>query len=484
MPLSPVREGTRVQLETILHDLSEGIITLGLDGTLHYANKAALAMHGAQRLTELGISASEYRDKFRLADLSGASLRRGSYPLERLLRQENFAELTVRMMTTESEGVHEYRGDVVRDSKGAPDFLVLFIRDKTEHYDAEQRFERTFTANPAPALINRLSDLRYIKVNMGFLEMTGYKQEEIIGRTAYEFDVLSGTTNRELAVARFHEGRTISPMESLVATREGGTKFVMVGGQPLDVGKEPCMLLTFIDLDDYKKAENALRQSEERFSKAFNLAPFASAILALDNCRILNFNEAFKRLTGYGFDETMGRTTQELGLWQEEDEKTILTALQTQHSYRDLELQLFTKAGEVRDVVASAETVVINEISCVLFMFHDVTQWRRTENELIEAINSAMEDPTWFSRTVAQKLMTVHGTKASADATTKLFLLTKRERQVLELICEGDDNRRIAAALDISHNTVRNYLIALYKKLGVHSRGELIVWANRNGALG
>ncbi|WP_431268042.1 hypothetical protein [Dankookia sp. P2] len=47
----------------------------------------------------------------------------------------------------------------------------MILSDETERYDAEERFERTFNANPAPAAILRLLDLRYVKVNAGFLEL-------------------------------------------------------------------------------------------------------------------------------------------------------------------------------------------------------------------------------------------------------------------------------------------------------------------------
>ena len=116
-------------------------------------------------------------------------------------------------------------GHLCRRRRGEkPTFYALFIEDDTEQYDAEQRFERTFSANPAPALINRLSDLRFIKVNEGFLTMTGFKREEIIGRTAYEFDVLAGVEGKELALKKFHAGETIPPLESYLATRSGGKK--------------------------------------------------------------------------------------------------------------------------------------------------------------------------------------------------------------------------------------------------------------------
>ena len=87
---------------------------------------------------------------------------------------------------------------VITDDQDEPDYLVLTIEDATDRFEAEARFESAFNANPAPAIICRLSDLRYVKVNPGFLEMTGYARDDVIGRSAYEIDVLAEAEKRDL----------------------------------------------------------------------------------------------------------------------------------------------------------------------------------------------------------------------------------------------------------------------------------------------
>lgn len=477
---SSASAGRRFQLERMISGLSTGVITLETDGSLRYVNWAALQMHNVTDIEALGSSSTAYRERFRLMDLTGIPLPGSAYPLERLLNGDTFSDLNVRVPVEGDELVHKCRGICVEDEAGETDFYALFIEDDTEQHDAERRFERTFAANPAPALINRLSDLRFIKVNEGFLTMTGFKREEIIGRTAYEFDVLAGIKAKELALRKFHEGQTIPPLESYLNTQSGGKKFVVVGGQPLEVNNEPCMLLTFIDLDERKKGEDALRQSEERFSKAFSLSPIAGVISAVSDGRIFNLNSAFVELTGYAPGEAVGRSLAELGLWRSDGEKLVASLLKTQRGYRNLELKLHTKTGEVCDVMVSAETLNINDEACVLSMFHDVSDTKRTEAELIEAVNMVMKDPEWFSNSVVKKLMAVRGKKPNPQTEAKLGRLTSRELQVFEAICRGQSTTDISAKLGVAGNTVRNYFSSLYKKLEVHSRAEVIVWAKRH----
>ena len=462
--------------ERVLSDLHEGILALTPEGAFRYANHAAFAMHGVSSLAELGGDAEGYRQTFRLVDADDVPLPPQGYPASRLLRGEHFTNLTVKMLLEDEERVHIYKGVHL---EGANTSLLL-VNDATAQHDAEQRFERAFSANPAPAVISRLSDLRYIKVDRSFLEMTGFKREEIIGRTAYEFDAFAGVEGREQVVKRFQNGEAISPRESYLSTQDGAKKFVIVGTQPLEVNDEPCMMLTFVDIDERKRMETALRQSEEGFSKAFNLAPVAAGVSYVDEHRFFDVNRAFKTLTGYGDEDVIGRTGAELGLWSHSSERLMKDALSQHLSYRDLEIELRTKSGGSCTVHVFAETLIVSGQARVLRMFHDVSEWKRTEAELIDAINQVMADPSWFSASVAQKILGARS-QVSAEAKAKLAQLTQREQQVFALSARGLNNDAVAEELGVAKNTVRNYVAGLYKKLGVHSRAELMVWAKRNG---
>jgi PAS domain S-box-containing protein len=260
----PRQRAERRQLQQIIAGLSEGVILIDPDQTILWANEAALAMHGASQLADLGATVTEYRKRFELRYRNRHRLTDGQYPMDRVMAGEAFRDVTVEVARAgedEPRWVHEIRSLVLTDTANDPDCLVLVMHDVTERYNAEDRFEKAFAANPAPAIICRLADLRYVKVNQGFLEMTGYARDDVIGRSAYEIDVLAHAENRELAIARLNEGRTIAQMEASIPLSGGQSKFVIVAGQPIEVGDEACMLFTFMDLEPRKRAETALRRS-------------------------------------------------------------------------------------------------------------------------------------------------------------------------------------------------------------------------------
>src|SRR5690606_4452920 len=174
----------------------------------------------------------------------------------------------------------------------------------------------------------RLSDFRYVRVNQGFLEMTGYARDQVLGRSAYELDVLANADKREQAIANIGEGRTVPQMEAVLQLPGGGSKYVIVAGQPIEVNEEDCMLFTFIDLDPRKQTEDALRHTEERFSKAFRLAPVPMILSTLAEFRLLEVNDAFINTTGYAKDTLINQTLAASGVWASPGE------------YRKLEAQL------------------------------------------------------------------------------------------------------------------------------------------------
>jgi DNA-binding NarL/FixJ family response regulator len=66
---------------------------------------------------------------------------------------------------------------------------------------------------------------------------------------------------------------------------------------------------------------------------------------------------------------------------------------------------------------------------------------------------------------------------AQLTKTSGMVLLSRREEDVVGLVAEGMKNREIAQALHVTEHTISNYLYAIFNKLGVSSRVELILYA-------
>ncbi len=236
------------------------------------------------------------------------------------------------------------------------------------------------------------------------------------------------------------------------------------------------------DISERKRVEDALQRSQLRFRQAFRIGPVAAIITSLDNEQLLEVNSAFERLTGYDQNEALGRTAAELGLWASpEDQTTMERAKDKSGAYGELELHIRTKKGEMRNILSSTEVIALNGDNGMLHMFYDITKRKQSEQELMHAINTVMQDTAWFSRSVVEKLAQLQAGEIDPAMVTEL---TKRERQVLERVAQGHSNEAISDDLGIAKQTVRNYVTRVYEKLGVHTRAEAVVWARERGLAG
>ncbi|CAI1823873.1 Signal transduction histidine kinase involved in nitrogen fixation and metabolism regulation [Serratia quinivorans] len=149
-------ETNRSQLQQIISGLTEGVILTEVDRTILWANEAALSMHGLTRLSELGANAQEYEERFALRYRNNHPLSSEQYPLNRVAAGEEFNDVLVEVRPVGEPDflwVHRLRSLTITDAKGQPELLVLILSDATEWASAEERFEKTFNANPAPAVI-------------------------------------------------------------------------------------------------------------------------------------------------------------------------------------------------------------------------------------------------------------------------------------------------------------------------------------------
>lgn len=151
-------------LRQIIVGLDEGVILIDPDQSLLWANDAALAMHGVGSVEELGATVDEYRSRFQLRYRNNHRLEADDYPIERVVAGDSFSEVVVEVTVAGEDAprwVHQVRSLVLNDADdGEPACLVLIIQDVSARYEAEDRFEQSFNANPAPAVICRLSEDR------------------------------------------------------------------------------------------------------------------------------------------------------------------------------------------------------------------------------------------------------------------------------------------------------------------------------------
>ncbi len=132
-----------------------------------------------------------------------------------------------------------------------------------------------------------------------------------------------------------------------------------------------------------KNAEDALRNSEEKFLKAFHATPDAIVISRLSDGLIFEFNEVFIQQSGYSPEEVLNHSTVDLNLWACRDDRELYVSGIREHGkIRDMEAKFRTRSGTILDCLVSGESIEINGQSCLLTIIRNITEQKRADQEL------------------------------------------------------------------------------------------------------
>ena len=131
------------------------------------------------------------------------------------------------------------------------------------------------------------------------------------------------------------------------------------------------------------QAAQALRNSQEHFSKAFMSSPVPMTLSLLRSGKYFDVNDAMLRLTGFSRDEMIGRTSLELGIWPHpESRQKMVDAVIANRSVRDMEFELRTKAGQLRKTLLSVEMMDFGGEPTILVSVYDATERFNLEERL------------------------------------------------------------------------------------------------------
>ena len=276
----------------------------------------------------------------------------------------------------------------VYDLNGALNVLVV-CQDVTERkrveeslLRSEQKFSLAFQSTPTVLVIASLEDGRYMDVNEAFERVMGYRRDEVIGRSSLELHIWQNPEDRAMVLRMLAEGKKVRDLEIGFMDKSGTLIVGLYSAEIIEIGAEQCLLSLVNDITARKKAEEELRQSEERFRRLYNDTP--SMLHSIDHeGRLVSVSNYWLDTLGYERSEVLGRKSTEFLTAASRSYATevVLPEFFRTGSCKDVPYQIVKKNGEILDVLLSAiaEQDSEGEIVRSLAVMVDVTESKRAE---------------------------------------------------------------------------------------------------------
>jgi PAS domain S-box-containing protein len=142
-------------------------------------------------------------------------------------------------------------------------------------------------------------------------------------------------------------------------------------------------LVPAIVLAERRKTLEDLRESESKFSKAFRSSPNGIAIAELATGRYIDVNDSFCGIFGYTKEEMIGRTAEELGVFENaEARERVIAPVRDVGQANDCEVRLRTRRGEFKTLSLNAERIELGGRQCAVWVVFDITKRLQTEQQL------------------------------------------------------------------------------------------------------
>jgi len=246
-------------------------------------------------------------------------------------------------------------------------------------------FMRLFEHHTAMILLIRKGDGGIAAANPAAVRFYGYPHDVLCSLRISDINQRPpGDVQAEVAAA-FREERNHFIFPHRLAS--GETRIVEVYTSPVDIKGAPFLFSIIHDVSDQVRAQKALKDSEEKFSRAFHGSPDSININRYEDGVYLEINEGFTRMTGYTTDDVLGRSSlpRDLGIWvNQEDRKRMVTGL-AERGEAELEAPFRRKDGSILIGQMSARLIEIDGVKCVLSITRDVTERKRMEEMLLTA---------------------------------------------------------------------------------------------------
>jgi two-component system, cell cycle sensor histidine kinase and response regulator CckA len=292
------------RFQRIVENTDVGYFRMGLDGRWEDVNPAWLRMHGftgrEEAIGQYFSAVLNPEDQAKAKEIGQALIRGESVRSAELSRLRR--DGTIGYQTCSANPVLD--GDKIVGIEG----FIVDISERKRMEDAlrksEERFAKAFRSGPAMTVLFGPDEEgnRIIDVSEAFEQGTGYRREEVLGRTRSELGLWADPCDIDVYMNQLRTNGRTRNCEFRFRRKNGDIANGLVSSEWIEVGGKRCSISAAIDITEQKKTEEAMR------SLATAIEQSAETIVITDlDGKIQYCNPAFEKITGYSKEEAIGQ---------------------------------------------------------------------------------------------------------------------------------------------------------------------------------
>ncbi len=279
-----------------------------------------------------------------------------------------------------------------RDESGHIGGLIMFVGVITKRKQveeslrkSEEKFAKIFRSNPHSITISTLEDGRYLDVNEAFCRISKWSREELLGRTSMEIGLWKDPGKRVEALRILGKSGRLRNFDVIFLNREGEEIAILWSAEVIELEGRKYLISVITDISDRKRAEQALRESEEKYRILVENAN--DAIFIAQDGRVKFPNPRTLDLIGYTSEEVEKK--QFVDFIHPEDRKLVVEnygkRLMGEELPSTYAFRVLTKSGEIRTVQINAIRIEWEGKPASLNFLRDITDLKKLEEQLLES---------------------------------------------------------------------------------------------------
>ncbi len=286
---------------------------------------------------------------------------------------------------------------LIVDSAGTPQYFITYIQDITGRKEAEEKLlaseahYRSLVENSPDIIAEFDSECRFLFVNSSIKKVSNNQPENFIGKRMRDVGFSENQAReREDMIRKVFETQipfeTEFEFDGVIGIRIFDWRVYPFLGTD---GNVRSVFSINRDITDHKRAEIALRKSEEKFNKIFHASPAPMVMSNLEDGTYIDVNESYLKQMEFMREEIIGRTSYQLNTWGDIRQRDkILQILRKSGSVRNFEIKHRTRAGIIKTSILSAEIIELDGKKCLLTSHVDITERKLAE----EALQASIEE--------------------------------------------------------------------------------------------